>query len=283
MSSYEEEEDQLPPLPQELVRVPTPDSNLHHQNENGNGLFAQFVEDLDKGVPEEKIHDFVYDYLIGEGMGDVAQLLAQESGYPLPPDETLNIEKLAERNQIREAIQDGRILEAIDRIKELCPGMLENDKEFHFIVLRQHLVEVIRKKDDDEALDFAQKYLADKCDNNTSREQMSLLEQTYALLAFEKPEESPFGHLMHSSQKQMLAHVVNQKILTHLGVTPQTRFEKLLKIMVWNQSQIAGKGDIGLNIPQSVINQQARDLFDHPDDAEEEDPEESFWRRYSGA
>ncbi|CAD5223861.1 unnamed protein product [Bursaphelenchus okinawaensis] len=271
MSSFDDEEDHLPVLP---TISATPEDEYHRGNNNGSDVFSEYVEDLEKGIPEEKIFNFVYDYLVGEGLGDVAKLLSEESGQPMPPD--LNIEKLTERNQIREAIQDGRISEAIDRIKELCPGMLESDKEFHFAILRQLLVEVIRRKDDEEALDFAQKYLADKCDDNTSQEQMTLLEQTYALLAFEKPEESPFGHLMHENQKQMLAHVVNQRILVHLGVTPQTRFEKLIKMMVWNQCQIAGKGDLGTDIKQGVINQQARDLFEQPEGGYIDTPEESL-------
>lgn len=93
----------------------------------------------------------------------------------------------------------------------------------------------------DEALEFAQKHLADKCDQ--SAEQMQKLEQTYALLAFDAPENSPFGHLMSSSQKQMLAHSVNQRLLTELDVTPQSRFEQLLQLMIWN----TGRADVHLS------------------------------------
>ena len=50
------------------------------------------------------------------------------------------------------------------------------------------------------ALDFAQTHLAEKSED--CADIRSQLEQTLALLAFEDPESSPFGELMHLSQRQ---------------------------------------------------------------------------------
>ena len=65
---------------------------------------------------------------------------------------------------------------------------------------QQHLIELIREKKIEEALDFAQTHLAERGEEN--REILSELEHTLALLAFENPELSPFGELLHPSQRQ---------------------------------------------------------------------------------
>jgi glucose-induced degradation protein 8 len=65
---------------------------------------------------------------------------------------------------------------------------------------QQHLIELIRQKDIVGALEFAQTHLAEKSEENA--EIRNQLEQTLALLAFEDPDVSPFGELMHPSQRQ---------------------------------------------------------------------------------
>jgi len=72
---------------------------------------------------------------------------------------------------------------------------------------QQHLIELIRSKDVAGALDFAQTHLAEKSED--CADIRSQLEQTLALLAFEEPESSPFGELMHLSQRQKVAIVIN--------------------------------------------------------------------------
>ena len=65
---------------------------------------------------------------------------------------------------------------------------------------QQHLIELIRNKDVSGALDYAQTHLAEKSEDSVDIR--SQLEQTLALLAFEEPDTSPFGELMHLSQRQ---------------------------------------------------------------------------------
>lgn len=103
------------------------------------------MQDVREDISEERMHDLVFDFLIGEGFGDVAQVLAEESGRPLP-DKLRSPPFLEERTAIRDAIQAGELALAIDLIHALCPGLLARDKELHFVILRQNLVELIRKK-----------------------------------------------------------------------------------------------------------------------------------------
>ena len=64
---------------------------------------------------------------------------------------------------------------------------------------QQHLIELIRDKNIEEALDFAQTHLAER--GEECPEILTELERTLALLAFEEPENSPFGELLHPSQR----------------------------------------------------------------------------------
>ena len=50
------------------------------------------------------------------------------------------------------------------------------------------------------ALEFAQTHLAERGEQNGDI--LVELERTLALLAFENPESSPFGELLHPSQRQ---------------------------------------------------------------------------------
>ena len=59
---------------------------------------------------------------------------------------------------------------------------------------------MIRERNIEGALDFAQLHLAERGEENP--EILSELERTLALLAFEDPESSPFGDLLHPSQRQ---------------------------------------------------------------------------------
>ena len=65
---------------------------------------------------------------------------------------------------------------------------------------QQHLVELIRAGNVEGALEFAQTHLAERGEQNVDI--LVELERTLALLAFEQPEGSPFGELLHPSQRQ---------------------------------------------------------------------------------
>lgn len=71
---------------------------------------------------------------------------------------------------------------------------------FLYIFQQQHLIELIRAQNIKAALDFAQTYLGEHGEENPTI--LNELERTMALLAFENPEESPFGELLHPSQRQ---------------------------------------------------------------------------------
>ena len=68
---------------------------------------------------------------------------------------------------------------------------------------QQHLIELIRQRNIEAALDYAQTHLAERGEENPDI--LTELERTLALLAFEEPEKSPFGELLHLSQRQKVS------------------------------------------------------------------------------
>jgi hypothetical protein len=59
----------------------------------------------------------VFEYLLIEGFSEAAVELARETGLPYD----VNHELIQERIQIREAVEDGRVEEAVRRVNELDP------------------------------------------------------------------------------------------------------------------------------------------------------------------
>ena len=71
---------------------------------------------------------------------------------------------------------------------------------FFISLQQQHLIELIRLRETESALEFAQTQLAEQ--GEESRECLTEMERTLALLAFDNPEESPFGDLLNMMQRQ---------------------------------------------------------------------------------
>ena len=59
----------------------------------------------------------VFDYLVVEGFSDAAVEFARETGLPHDVDHAM----IQERMEIREAVEDGRVEEAVRRVNELDP------------------------------------------------------------------------------------------------------------------------------------------------------------------
>ena len=70
----------------------------------------------------------------------------------------------------------------------------------------QHLIELIRQKKTEEALEFAQTQLSERGED--SPECLEDMERALALLAFDKPEDSPFSDLLLISQRHKVIAVV---------------------------------------------------------------------------
>ena len=63
------------------------------------------------------LNALVFDYLVVEGFSDAAVEFARETGLPVDVDQA----SIQERMRIRDAVEDGRVEEAVRRVNELDP------------------------------------------------------------------------------------------------------------------------------------------------------------------
>lgn len=74
------------------------------------------------------------------------------------------------------------------------------------------------------------------------------LERTLALLAFEKPQNSPFADLLEQSHRQKVASELNAAILkTQHCENTSPRIVSLLKLILWAQAELDKKN---INYPK---------------------------------
>lgn len=104
------------------------------------------MNEVKDDVEPNKLHDLVVDYLICCGYHEAAQLLCEDAKIKYPQESVINVDTLEKRNTIRNSIVTGDLESALAQIEELTPQLLSENSELHFKLLRQQLVELIRKK-----------------------------------------------------------------------------------------------------------------------------------------
>eukprot|EP00854_Cymbomonas_tetramitiformis_P001273 gene1273-1858_t len=67
---------------------------------------------------------------------------------------------------IRKAVQSGQVEDAIEKVNDLNPEILEDRAQLFFHLQQQRLIELIRAGNVEEALEFAQEYLAPRGEEN---------------------------------------------------------------------------------------------------------------------
>ncbi|KAK2079455.1 Chaperone protein ClpB1 [Prototheca wickerhamii] len=181
------------------------------------------------------LNGFVMDYLVTEGYLEAAKAFERESGASTGD----NLESAESRSQIRSRIQSGQIPEAVELINDLYPEVLEGQESLLFHLQRQQLIELIRQGNVEGALEFAQEFLAAKCEENPDN--LAELEQTMALLVFDDIAESPLQELMEVTQRQKVADEINPAILRHQLQEEQPQLPVLLKLFLWLQRRLKDK------------------------------------------
>ena len=170
--------------------------------------------------------------------------------------------------QIRDFILSGNIKEAEKVINSAYPELLDDDHLLHFYLQIQHLIELIRRKQIEQAVVFAQEDIVEKGDYP---ECLPDLERVMGLLAYPEPEKSPFSDLLkqnfrlkvwsrvnegtvisynlyHICYKVGTAKVVIIKIYNHfeairsIAREPTTsRLDKLMRYVLWSQQVLQEK------------------------------------------
>jgi len=197
----------------------------------------EWLDDLGKiEIPRQVLNQLVMNYLVTEGFKDAAAKFEHEAGMPSETD--LNL--MDNRINIRDAIQAGKIEDAIYLLNDLHPTLLDEKRYLLFHLQQQKLIELIREQKVDEAIDFAQNHLAERGEEDPKV--LHELERTMALLAFEDPFSSPFSDLLAISHRQQVASEVNEAILMAEHVdSGSSKLANCLKLLIWSQGELDSK------------------------------------------
>eukprot|EP00268_Persea_americana_P028589 TRINITY_DN2774_c0_g1_i4.p1 TRINITY_DN2774_c0_g1~~TRINITY_DN2774_c0_g1_i4.p1 ORF type:complete len:232 (+),score=62.96 TRINITY_DN2774_c0_g1_i4:205-900(+) len=196
----------------------------------------------DVKIRKEDMNKLVMNFLVTEGYVEAAEKFRMESG--TEPD--IDLATITDRMAVKKAVQCGNVEDAIEKVNDLNPEILDTNPQLFFHLQQQRLIELIRNGKVEEALEFAQEELAPRGEENkkfNAFQQTFLeeLERTVALLAFEDVSNCPVGELLDISQRLKTASEVNAAILTSQSHEKDPKLPSLLKMLIWAQNQLDEK------------------------------------------
>lgn len=183
-------------------------------------------------IRKKDMNRLIMDYLVTEGHVEAARKFQQES--ETPP--RMDLSTISERMAVRNAVQQGKVEDAIDRVNDLNPEILDMNPEVFFRLQQQRFIELVRSGNLEQALEFAQEELAPRGEENEAY--LEELERTVALLAFEDGASSPLGDLLATAQRQKTASELNAAILTSQNHDMEPKLPSLLKLLISLQGQL---------------------------------------------
>ncbi|CAH9112024.1 unnamed protein product [Cuscuta europaea] len=186
-------------------------------------------------IRKEDMNKLVMNFLVTEGFVEAAEKFRLESG--TEPD--IDLATITDRMAVKKAVQCGNVEDAIEKVNDLNPEILDTNPQLFFHLQKQRFIEMIRNGKVEEALDFAQEELAPRGEENQGF--LEELERTVTLLAFEDVANCPLGDLLDISQRMRTASEVNAAILTSQSHEKDPKLPSLLKLLVCAQNQLDEK------------------------------------------
>jgi len=193
-------------------------------------------------MSKQNVNALIMNWLVTEGYVEAARTFEEETGTATGVQDLMPT--ITDRMNVRQAVQNGQVEEAIERVNVLNPEILGTQGELLFHLQQQRLIELIRAGKTQEALEFAAEVLAPAGEQNPAL--LQELERTVALLAFTDPQASPVGNLLGLAQRQKTASELNAAILRSQSQEPEARLPKLLRLLQWAQSQLAERATFPL-------------------------------------
>ncbi|RZC65390.1 hypothetical protein C5167_009076 [Papaver somniferum] len=202
----------------------------------------------DVKIRKEDMNKLVMNFLVTEGFVEAAEKFKMESGTERILSNgsfTLSLFCFLFADQktgfivIVKAVQCGNVDDAIEKVNDLNPEILDTNPQLFFHLQQQRLIKLIRNGKVEEALEFAQEELAPRGEENQTF--LEELERTVALLAFEDFSNCPVGELLDISQRLKTASEVNAAILTSQSHEKDPKLPSLLKMLIWAQNQLDEK------------------------------------------
>ncbi|KAL0310657.1 UNVERIFIED_CONTAM: protein GID8 [Sesamum angustifolium] len=118
----------------------------------------------DVKVRKEDMNKLVMNFLVTEGYVEAAEKFRLESG--TEPD--IDLATITDRMAVKKAVQSGNVEDAIEKVNDLNPEILDTNPQLFFHLQQQRLIELIRNGKVEEALEFAQEELAPRGEENLS-------------------------------------------------------------------------------------------------------------------
>ncbi|KAL6544796.1 Glucose-induced degradation complex subunit [Orobanche minor] len=194
----------------------------------------------DVKVRKEDMNKLVMNFLVTEGYVEAAEKFRLESGTErILKIADIDLATITDRMAVKKAVQSGNVEDAIEKVNDLNPEILDTNPQLYFHLQQQRLIELIRNGKVEEALEFAQEELAPRGEENQGF--LEELERTVALLAFEDVTNCPVGELLDLSQRHKTAAEVNAAILTSQSHEKDPKLPSLLKMLIWVQNQLDEK------------------------------------------
>lgn len=202
-------------------------SNINNNNNN--------QSDHQTLLKRSEMNELIMDYLVHEGFKEAAERFREEAGI----EPKLSVELMDKRIEIRQLIEEGSILEGQSLINSYYPELLDNHRDIYFRLQQQHLIELIRQQKINEVLSYVHDHL-----RVDELRDLSGMERTLALLAYEQPDKSPYANLLQTSHRLQLASEINDIILqeTSGNIEPtKPKLVTLLKFLFWTQGELEKK------------------------------------------
>ncbi|XP_012449471.1 protein GID8 homolog isoform X1 [Gossypium raimondii] len=186
-------------------------------------------------IRKEDMNKLVMNFLVTEGYAEAVAKFRMETG--TEPD--MDVAMIMDRMAVKKAVQCGNVEDAIEKVNDLNPEILDTNPELFFHLQQQRLIELIRNEKIEEALEFAQEELAPRGEENQSF--LEELERTVSLLVFKDVSNCPVRELLDISQRLKTANEVNAAILTSQSHEKDPKLHSLLKMLIWAQNQLDEK------------------------------------------
>ncbi|RZC50807.1 hypothetical protein C5167_019225 [Papaver somniferum] len=115
-------------------------------------------------IRKEDMNKLVMNYLVTEGYVEAAERFKMESG----TEPLVDLASITERMAVKKALHCGDIEDAIEKVNDLNPEILDTNPQLFFLLQQQKLIELIRNGKTEEALEFAQEELAPRGEENVT-------------------------------------------------------------------------------------------------------------------
>ncbi|CAI5451460.1 unnamed protein product [Caenorhabditis angaria] len=234
------------------------DDDNETKSEKADEDYQNALKNIRPNPTLDDLKKIVLDFFIWNGYEDPIEPFCREMGIEVPHEE---IRLMHTRMAVKNLILEGNLKEAIKKINEICPTLLKEEEKLAFSVRRQYIVEMIRSGQTEEPIVYARTHLL-KDSQAMDSKSLEILEKTFALMAYEVTDTSPFHYQYDQSERDKISRDVNSAILGKLGKRKYSKLETLTKLITWARAEIAYTPALD---PPHNSHYWARQSFESPD------------------